>query len=277
MPGIFAGRPILKPSTLLTAIVAGLLTVGSLLVNGDSMFLGKVAIGPTSFTPTYWLDIQGDQRISATGTEQLIYSNASGTEGLSGIRSYVALATGTINSNNFLGVIDSQNPKTAGVASIFTGQISVNGADTGGTYAVFNSGSAAASLATTTALFVGSGMDFAIDAVSGTARLGGRVTQGSGGSLASANSLTLSSYGNAFTITGATQINAIAVSGWTPGSIVILDLVGAPTVAHNTAGGAGTVPILLNGSVSWTPAGAGGLIMLYYNGTNWKEVSRLDP
>ena len=110
----------------------------------------------------------------------------------------------------------------------------------------------------------------------GPSRFDDRVLQFKGADTASANDLTLPK-GNLVGITGATQINAITTAGWTAGSTVTLDLAGAPLIKHNTAGGAGTAAILLNGSVDWTPAGNGGLLTLIYNGTNWKEISRLDP
>lgn len=94
-----------------------------------------------------------------------------------------------------------------------------------------------------------------------------------GTDVASANDLTLASNGNVFTITGTTQINAITTSLWQAGSQVQLLFSGAVLVKHNTAGGAGTAPILLAGSTDLT-TDANTVLSLVYNGTQWEEMSR---
>lgn len=94
-----------------------------------------------------------------------------------------------------------------------------------------------------------------------------------GVNIASANNLTLGTDGNVFTITGNVQINAIDIANWQSGSEVILIFSGAPTVKHNTVGGAGTAVILLAGSVDLVAA-ANTVLKLVYDGTQWQEVSR---
>lgn len=94
-----------------------------------------------------------------------------------------------------------------------------------------------------------------------------------GANVASANDLVLGSDGNVFTITGNVQINAIDTADWQAGSQVILIFSGAPTVKHNTVGGAGTAVILLAGSVDLVAA-ANTVLKLVYDGTQWQEVSR---
>ena len=89
---------------------------------------------------------------------------------------------------------------------------------------------------------------------------------------AAANDLTLPVDGNVFTITGNTQINAITTANW-QGGPVYLRFSGTPTVKHNTAGGAGTSPILLQGSADLVCA-LNTVLMLIYDGANWQEVSR---
>lgn len=87
-----------------------------------------------------------------------------------------------------------------------------------------------------------------------------------------ANNFTLTN-GNVFTVSGSTQINAITTTGWQAGSTVILIFSGSPTVKHNTAGGAGTAPIILAGATDFA-ASANDVLTLSYNGTNWYETTR---
>lgn len=100
-----------------------------------------------------------------------------------------------------------------------------------------------------------------------------RFQEADGGSIASANDLTLNNNGNKFTITGTTQINAITIANWQSGSEIVLKFSGALTVKHNTAGGAGTAPLLLAGSVDLITA-ANTILKIYYDGTNWQEIAR---
>jgi len=101
----------------------------------------------------------------------------------------------------------------------------------------------------------------------------GRLATAKGADVASANDLTLGSDGNSFTITGTTQINAILMAGWAGGAPVILYFSNVVTVKHNTAGGAGTAPILLSGSADFVTA-ANSVLVLSFDGTNWQELSR---
>lgn len=100
-----------------------------------------------------------------------------------------------------------------------------------------------------------------------------RVEFAQGANVAAANNLTLGSAGNFFAITGNTQINAITNTSWQAGSEITLFFTGTPTVKQNTAGGAGTSPMLLAGAVDFA-ATANDVLKLIYNGTNWVEVSR---
>lgn len=100
-----------------------------------------------------------------------------------------------------------------------------------------------------------------------------RLQEDLGASIAAANDLTLGSDGNSFSITGATQINAITTANWQAGSIVRLIFASTPTVKHNTAGGAGTAVILLSGGVDFIAA-ANDVLTLLYDGTSWHEVGR---
>lgn len=98
----------------------------------------------------------------------------------------------------------------------------------------------------------------------------GRVLEGQGTPVASANDLTLGSDGNTFFITGNTTINAITTTNWAAGAHITLIFQGTPTVKHNTAGGAGTAPMLLQGSVD-IAAAANTLLGLVFDGTNWQQ------
>lgn len=107
-----------------------------------------------------------------------------------------------------------------------------------------------------------------------------RLTQGI--DRASANDLTFPTLGgtqdgNSFEITGTTQINAISTSNWQDGSIVTFLFASTPTVKHNTAGGAGTVPVLLAGAMDFVAAAGDTLTLILgdVGGTQaWREVSR---
>jgi hypothetical protein len=100
-----------------------------------------------------------------------------------------------------------------------------------------------------------------------------RVEFSKGASVASAGDLTLGSAGNVFSITGTTQINAITTTSWQAGSEITLIFAASVTVKTNTAGGAGTAKMLLNGGVDMS-ATANDVLKLVYDGTNWLETSR---
>ncbi len=91
--------------------------------------------------------------------------------------------------------------------------------------------------------------------------------------IVAANNLTLGR-ANVNLVSGATQITAITTSGWQAGSAsVFLQFSGAPLVKHNTAGGAGTAPIKLAGTVDFQAA-ADDVLGLEFDGTYWHETSR---
>lgn len=114
---------------------------------------------------------------------------------------------------------------------------------------------------------------FSVFTSTGLFRVGGRMQWTKGANVAAANDLTLGIDGNSFTITGATQINAITTANWTSGSILILVFASNPLVKHNTAGGAGTATMLLAGSADFATA-ANSVLGLIYDGTNWHEMFR---
>lgn len=111
----------------------------------------------------------------------------------------------------------------------------------------------------------------------GRSTFNGRVLKKQGADVASAGDLTLGDDGNAFEVTGTTTVNAITTTSWQNGSTVTLLFTGSLTVSHNTAGGAGTAPILLSGAANFS-ATAGDtltLILSEIGGVQaWREVAR---
>lgn len=109
-----------------------------------------------------------------------------------------------------------------------------------------------------------------------------RLRLAQGADVSSANDLTFPTVGgaqdgNSFEVTGATQINAIKTANWQDGSIVTLLFTSTPTVKHNTAGGAGTVPVLLDGTVDFIAAAGDRLVLELSDigGTQaWREIGR---
>lgn len=100
-----------------------------------------------------------------------------------------------------------------------------------------------------------------------------RMLNTKGADVASANDTTLGLDGNYFDITGTTQINGIAVANWIAGSIIVLQFDSTPTVKHNTAASAGFASILLAGAADFV-ASANDTLVLIYDGTTWREISR---
>ncbi len=97
-----------------------------------------------------------------------------------------------------------------------------------------------------------------------------RLLTNQGSDVASASDITLGA-GNYFDITGTTQIDTIASTGWTIGSFVVLQFDASVTVKHNTAGTGASLQLAGSGDFSAT---AGDTLMLVYDGTDWREVSR---
>ena len=105
----------------------------------------------------------------------------------------------------------------------------------------------------------------------------GRWTGGQGADIASANDLTLGTDGNAFEVTGTTQVNALTTAGWRNGSIVTLLFTATPTVKHNTAGGAGTAVCLLAGAADFVASAGDTLTLLLCEiggAQAWREIGR---
>lgn len=113
--------------------------------------------------------------------------------------------------------------------------------------------------------FLGSGLF----EVSGPAQFDDRI-RGVSASISAANNLVLGA-ANVNIISGSTTINAITTSGWNSGAEVALIFTGSPTVKNNTAGGAGTAKILLDGSVDLAAA-PNTVLGLVFDGTVWQQT-----
>ena len=120
-----------------------------------------------------------------------------------------------------------------------------------------------------------SAYSFWVDA--GTARFDGRVLEAQGADVASANNLVLGGDGNAFEITGTTEVQLISNLSWQNGSRVTLLFTSTPTVKHSTATSSTNITILLAGAADFI-ASAGDtltLILSEIGGTQaWREISR---
>lgn len=103
----------------------------------------------------------------------------------------------------------------------------------------------------------------------------GRVQASHGADIASSNNITLGTDGNKFAVTGATQLNAIDITGWQSGADVVLRFATGLTVKHNTGGSGTYKPILLAGSVDLV-ATANTRLSLYYDAAVgfWQELAR---
>jgi len=82
--------------------------------------------------------------------------------------------------------------------------------------------------------------------------------------------LTLGTDGNVFTITGTNTINEILATGWQAGSTIILEFDSILIVTNNSGG---TNDIILGDGTNYTTA-AGESLELWFDGTDWREISR---
>lgn len=94
-----------------------------------------------------------------------------------------------------------------------------------------------------------------------------------GANVVAANNLTLGQDNNRFIVTGATQINLLDSTGWTPGSVVVLIFNGGPTIKHNQAANGAFLPMWLNGNTDFATSNPATLSLLL-TATFWVEVGR---
>jgi len=122
-------------------------------------------------------------------------------------------------------------------------------------------------------VITGTGVNALETSGAGITIISGRFQNSKGANIVAANDLTLGLDGNVFTVTGNTQITAITTINWQSGPFVILETTGTPLFKHNTAGGAGTLPLKLAGSVDYQAA-VDDAILFYNNGSFWHELAR---
>jgi hypothetical protein len=96
-------------------------------------------------------------------------------------------------------------------------------------------------------------------------RHAGTVEWDKGADIPSQAALPLGTDGNTFGITGTTTITSISAKP--VGTIIILQFAAALTVTHHATN------LILSGGVNFVST-AGDVLVLYYNGTGWKEITR---
>jgi hypothetical protein len=103
--------------------------------------------------------------------------------------------------------------------------------------------------------------------------VGTRFETAKGADVAAANTMTLGSDGNTFTITGNTQINLINGTNWQQGAQITLIFTGTPTIKNNQTGSGGNLPLLLAGNSDLTVTDVT-TITFVRNGGSWQEIAR---
>lgn len=101
----------------------------------------------------------------------------------------------------------------------------------------------------------------------------GRIQGKQGADVVSANNLTVGTDGNAFTITGTTQINLIDTTGWQNGSVISLYFPSGLTVKNSIANSGAFHSILLASGADFVAAANATLTLALINGS-WLEVGR---
>lgn len=113
--------------------------------------------------------------------------------------------------------------------------------------------------------------DGLIQADGGVRVLATKMIQGSQGTdIASANDAAVPT-SNYCDVTGTTQINTMAATNLQAGTMVVLQFDASVTVKHATAGAGAQFQLAASGDFSAT---AGDTLMVVYDGTYWREVSR---
>jgi len=103
----------------------------------------------------------------------------------------------------------------------------------------------------------------------GSSRFDGRILGAKGVDVSSGSNITLGN-GNVFDITGTTTINTFTPTGWTAGSMIVLQFDDVLTLTHNSGG---ANDFMLAGSVNLTTAALTRLFF-YFDGTDLIELSR---
>lgn len=128
-----------------------------------------------------------------------------------------------------------------------------------------------APVASTNVTFTNTAYSLFVDA--GNSRFDGRILAAKGADVASAATITLGNDGNYFDITGTTNIDYITTTGWTAGSIIVLQFDGILTVNDSTAtppGGTANI----NLSAAYVSTAGDTLTLIYDGGTSFRELAR---
>ena len=104
----------------------------------------------------------------------------------------------------------------------------------------------------------------------GYARFDGRILGAKGADVASGTDIVLGDGGNFFDITGTTAITTISATGWTTGSIIVLQTDASVTLTHATAGTGAQLWLVGAANISMT---ANDTIMLVYDGVYWRQCA----
>lgn len=103
----------------------------------------------------------------------------------------------------------------------------------------------------------------------------GRIEEGQGANVGTANNLTLGGDGNYFRVTGSTQINLLDNTNWQGGSQVTIKSNDGVTFKHNQAASSTFRPLILSGQIDYA-CPATGTITFVYDATDavWYETAR---
>ncbi len=236
--------------------VSGQCQIGNTASADAAILATSSAAGATTTTSNYLFagaTTVGYRVIGRDASSQVLAANTSASLWIIGASPFNTAATGTH------ALLASM------VINPFTINVSGGGAATNYATLYVNGAPATATLAPT-------GQTYALWVGSGISKYSGRNQENKGADVASAGDLVLGADGNVFHITGTTTINAITTAAWTAGSSVILIFDGALTFKNNTAGGAGTAKMLLNGGADLATT-ANDVVQLVYDGTSWYQMA----
>lgn len=120
--------------------------------------------------------------------------------------------------------------------------------------------------------------DLALHVDSGFARFDGRVLETQGADVASTNDLTLGADGNAFELTGTTDVNRISNVDWQEGARIILIANESVTIKHGIATAGTNITLLLEATSDFSMVANNTLMLMLCsttaNGQAWRELSR---